>query len=83
LEELKLKRELMSTRPKKPTKTPESKKENNASRTGKPASSHPASSSIDHILSLQKTVGNQAVQKLIKFEGARAKFKIGPFPARY
>lgn len=68
----------MPTRPKMSTKTPGAKKENKISQTQKPASSHPTSSPIDQILSLQKTIGNRAVQKLFEFGHIQTKLKIGP-----
>jgi hypothetical protein len=48
------------------TKTPKSKKENSVSRTRKPDFSQSINSPIDNILFLQRTIGNQAVQRLIK-----------------
>lgn len=58
-------------------KTPEAKKENSASQIKKTNSSPSISSSVDHILFLQRTVGNQAVEKLLKSGVIQAKLTIG------
>ena len=67
----------MSERVKVSSKTPESKRDNSVSRIRKTDSSRSTSSPIDHILSLQKTIGNQAVQKLFKSGVIQAKLRIG------
>lgn len=59
------------------TKTPESKRDNSVSRMRKTDSSRSTSSPIDHVLSLQRTIGNQAVQRLFKSGVIQAKLKIG------
>jgi hypothetical protein len=67
-------------------KAPEAKRENKTSQTSKPELSQATSSPIDQILFLHRTVGNQAVQRLIQGAGIRvqgpgvriqAKLKIG------
>jgi len=76
----------MRARAKIAAKTPESKRENSTSRTQKTDFSQSISSPINHILHLQRTIGNQAVQRLIKKSGIRgqesgvgiqAKLRIG------
>lgn len=67
----------MSERAKVTAKTPESKIENAVSQTRKTELSHFLSSPIDHILFLQRTIGNQAVQRLFKSGVIQAKLKIG------
>ena len=67
----------MSERVKVTSKTPESKRDNSVSQTRKTDSSHSLSSPIDHILHLQRTIGNQAVQRLFKSGMIQAKLRIG------
>ncbi len=67
----------MSGRLKLSAKTPEAKRENSTSRTQKTGYSQSLSSPIDQILHLQKTIGNQAVQRLFKSGTLQAKLRIG------
>jgi hypothetical protein len=59
------------------TRTSESKKENSASTIRKTESPQSMSSAADRVLYLQRTIGNQAVQRLIKSGTLQAKLKIG------
>ena len=65
----------MSERAKISSKKPEAKTENYVSHTRKIDFSQSVNSPIDHILTLQKTIGNQAVQRLIKSGTIQAKLK--------
>ncbi len=56
----------MTERAKMSAKSPEAKRGDAASKTQKTAPSQPTSSPIDQILFLQRTIGNQAVQRLLK-----------------
>lgn len=67
----------MSERAKVITKAPEAKRENKASQTSKPELSQSTNSPLDQILFLQRTIGNQAVQRLFKSGIIHAKLKIG------
>jgi outer membrane protein OmpA-like peptidoglycan-associated protein len=67
----------MSERVKVTSKTPESKRDNSVSQTRKIDFSQSLRSPIDHILYLQRTIGNQAVQRLFKSGVIQAKLKIG------
>jgi len=67
----------MLARAKITAKTPESKRENSISRIRKTDFSQPLSSPIDHILHLQGTLGNQAVQGMFKSGIILAKPRIG------
>ena len=58
-------------------KTPEVKRENSASKTRAMDYSQSMSSPVGQILSLQRTIGNQAVQRLIKSGALQTKLKIG------
>ncbi len=58
-------------------KTPEAKKENSVSKIRKTDFSQPVNSPIDYVLQLQRTIGNQAVQRLFKSGVIQAKLKIG------
>ena len=58
-------------------KTSEAKRENSASKTRKIESPQSMSSPADQVLYLQRTIGNQAVQRLIKSGALQAKLKIG------
>jgi hypothetical protein len=73
----------MSERARIATKTPEAKKENSASKVQKKGFSRSINPSVDYILHLQKTIGNQAVQRLIKSGALQAKLKIGRPGDRY
>ena len=59
------------------TKTAEVKRENSASKTRKIESPQSMSSPVDQVMYLQRTIGNQAVQRLIKSGALQAKLKIG------
>ena len=52
-------------------------KEKLASTTKKTESSQSISSPVDQVIYLQRTIGNQAVQRLIKSGTLQAKLKIG------
>jgi hypothetical protein len=67
----------MNERAKLAAKTSESKTENSASQTNKTTFSPSINSPIDQILFLQRTVGNQAVEKLLKSGFIQAKLTIG------
>lgn len=67
----------MAERTKLIAKTPEAKKNNQVSPTRKPEPSQSISSPIDQILYLQRTIGNQAVQRLFKSGVIHAKLRIG------
>ena len=56
---------------------PEVRKENLASKSRNADQSQSMSSPIDQILYLQRTIGNQAVQRLIKSGALQAKLKVG------
>lgn len=58
-------------------KKPEVKKENPASRSQQTGFSQSSNTSADRILFLQRTIGNQAVGKLIKSGALEAKLSIG------
>jgi hypothetical protein len=58
-------------------KKPEVKKENLVSNTRKSDHSHSIRSPVDQVLYLQRTIGNQAVQRLIKSGTLQAKLRIG------
>ncbi len=58
-------------------KKPEASKEDRTSETRKSDYSQPVNSSIDRILFLQRTIGNQAVGRLIKYGALQTKLKIG------
>ena len=58
-------------------KTSEAKRENSASKIRKTESPQVISSPADQFLYLQRTIGNQAVQRLIKSGTLQAKLKIG------
>jgi predicted secreted Zn-dependent protease len=67
----------MSERVKVTSKTPESKRDNSVSQTRKTDFSQSLRSPVDQILSLQRTIGNQAVQRLFNSGVIQAKLKIG------
>lgn len=58
-------------------KTPDEKGKNSVSQAQKPTFPRPTSSPIDRILFFQRTIGNQAVQKLLQTDDIQAKLKIG------
>ena len=62
---------------------PEANKENSAFRAQKRGFSQSINSSVDHILFLQRTIGNQAVQRLFKSGALHAKLKVGRAGDRY
>ena len=61
----------MGERTKITAKTPETKKGNPSSKTQNPDFSQSTGSPVDQILFLQRTIGNQAVQRLLKGTGFR------------
>ncbi len=63
----------MTERAKMSAKSPEAKRGDAASKTQKTAPSQPISSPIDQIMLLQRTIGNQAVQRLFKTGAIQAK----------
>ena len=67
----------MSEKVQAPTKKPESKRENNISQTKKTVPSQSISSPVEQILHLQRTIGNQAVGRLLKSGALQAKLMIG------
>ncbi len=67
----------MSEKHKTAAKTPETKSANAVSRKPETASSQTVNSPIDRILSLQRNIGNKAVQKLLKSGAIQAKLRIG------
>jgi len=58
-------------------KKPEVKRENQASKSRNADQSQSMSSPVDQVLYLQRTIGNQAVQKLARSGALQAKLKIG------
>ncbi len=58
-------------------KKPEGKIENSGSKAQKPYLFLSYNSPVNQILSLQRTLGNQAIQRLIKEGALQAKLKIG------
>lgn len=66
----------MIARTKTSAKTPETKR-NTASKKQSSVVSNSINSPIDHILHLQRTIGNQAVQRLFKSGTLQAKLRIG------
>jgi hypothetical protein len=58
-------------------KTPETKRDSSSSQMQEADFSQPACSSVDRILFLQRTIGNQAVRRLFKSGSIQAKLKIG------
>ncbi len=67
----------MSERANLAAKTPEAKRDNSSSQTEKINFPQSINSPIDQILFLQRTVGNQAVQGLLKSGVIQAKLSIG------
>lgn len=61
----------MSERVKVTSKTPESKRDNSVSQKQGTNLSHPLRSPVNQILFLQRTIGNQAVQRLFKVGGGQ------------
>lgn len=64
-------------------KKPEAKREIPASQKQQTAHFQPVSSPVDHILFLQRTAGNQAVQGLISSGVLQTKLRVGPPRDRY
>jgi outer membrane protein OmpA-like peptidoglycan-associated protein len=58
-------------------KAPETKKENQVSQVQKGNFYQPVSSPVEQILFLQRTIGNKAVQRLMKSGALQAKLRIG------
>jgi hypothetical protein len=58
-------------------KTPIVKRSNSSLAIQRKKPSHPLKSPSDRILFLQRTIGNQAVQRLIKSRTLQAKLRIG------
>jgi hypothetical protein len=58
-------------------KTPESKREDSVFKAKRTDFSQSANSSVDHILHLQRTIGNQAVQRLFQSGAIQTKLKFG------
>ena len=67
----------MSERASITAKTPEAKSNKPASKSQETDFSQSTNSPADHILFLQRTIGNQAVQRLLKSGVIQAKLKIG------
>ena len=65
------------------TKTAEVKRENSASTTRAIDYSQSMSSLVDQIHSLQRTIGNQAVQRMVRSGALQAKLRIGQPGDRY
>jgi len=65
------------------TKTPESKRDNSVSQTRKTDFSKSTNSPVDHILFLQRNIGNQAVQRLLKSGVIQTRLKIGQPADKY
>lgn len=74
----------MSLREKITTNIPaRRKREGSTSKVQKSLSSRSTNSPIGHVLHLQRTIGNQAVQRLIKCGMLQAELKIGKFGDSY
>ena len=73
----------MSEIAKATTKKPETKSSNMVSKAQKSDFSQSISSPVDHILFLQRTIGNQAVQRLFESGHIQAKLRIGQSNDRY
>ena len=58
-------------------KTTDTKNANSSSRSRRTENSQVAYSPVDRILSFQRTIGNQTVQRLFKSGVIQAKLKIG------
>lgn len=58
-------------------KAPEAKRENAGSQSREPERSQSMDSPLDRILFLQRTIGNQAVQRMMKSGALQAKLRIG------
>ncbi|KAF5424743.1 MAG: hypothetical protein C5S46_01370 [Candidatus Methanomarinus sp.] len=67
----------MGERVKVNAKKPEVKRDNVNSQTHRSRYSRSVDTGVEHILFLQRTAGNQAVQRLIKLGAPQAKLKIG------
>jgi len=59
------------------TSKTEAKRENFVSQKQRTDFSQPVNSPIDYVLQFQKTIGNQAVQRLFKSGFIQARLKIG------
>lgn len=66
----------MSDSVKVPEKKTEAAKEDRTSKTQQSDYSQPINSSVERILFLQRTIGNKAVSKMIKFRALQTKLKI-------
>ncbi len=67
----------MSERAKIRTKVPEAKRENTVSQLRKTERSQSMESPVDRVLFLQRTIGNRAVQRMMKSGALQAKLRIG------
>ena len=67
----------MNVRKQITTNTPDRKGADSASKVQEPEFSRSIASPVDHILHLQRTIGNQAVQRLVKSGVIQAKLRIG------
>lgn len=67
----------MSESAKIATKALKAKRENSVSQVKKPDISQSLNSPVDNILHLQRAIGNQAVQRLLKSRAIHAKLRIG------
>jgi hypothetical protein len=65
------------------TKKPEAKNEKSVSQKRQNELSQSIISPVEQILYLQRTIGNQAVQRLIKSGALQAKLKVGPSGDKY
>lgn len=68
----------MSERAKETVKAPEVKANKASDRSRQPYGSTSPTSPHEHVIHLQNTIGNQAVQRLFKAGMIQAKLKIGP-----
>jgi hypothetical protein len=74
----------MNERISKAVKAPEAKSKNSAPKTQRKTDhSQSMNSSVDRVLYLQRTIGNQAVGRLIRSEALQTKLKIGPPGDKY
>jgi len=75
----------MSEKTKVATKTPEPTNSTQATRTQTPKAprNQPVNSPIDHIVHLQRTIGNQAVQRLFQSGVIQTKLKVGKSNDKY
>ena len=68
----------MSERVKARVRAMEAKKEQTASRRRPSERSFSSASPFEHVISLQRIIGNRGVQRLIKSSHIQPKLKIGP-----